>query len=110
MPFERKYRRTPTAEAATNKLFRSALFELPESGRWEFESAVEGERGQALVRFEAAWLKEEPRTRIWQRCEDGLRVRSRRSSEIIGDPWSGISQLSLRRARHCDERRRRRDD
>ncbi len=42
-----------TAEAATNKLFRSAVFELPESGWWDVEATVEGERGQARVRFEA---------------------------------------------------------
>ena len=46
-------RHAATAEAATNKLFRSALFELPESGWWEFEATVAGERGQAQVRFEA---------------------------------------------------------
>ena len=45
--------RPATTEAATNKLFRSALFELPEAGWWEFETTVTGERGQAQVRFEA---------------------------------------------------------
>ena len=34
--------RPATAEAATNKLFRSALFELPESGWWEIEATVDG--------------------------------------------------------------------
>ena len=46
-------RHPATTEAATNKLFRSALFELPESGWWEIEATVAGERGQARVRFEA---------------------------------------------------------
>ena len=45
--------RPATAEAATNKLFRSALFELPEAGWWEMEATVEGERGRERVRFEA---------------------------------------------------------
>jgi hypothetical protein len=41
-----------TSEAATNKLFRAAVFEMPEPGWWEVEVAVEGERGPARVRFE----------------------------------------------------------
>ena len=45
--------RAATAEAATNKLFRSALLELPESGWWDFEVAATGERGEARVRFAA---------------------------------------------------------
>ncbi len=49
---DRAVRQPATAEAATNKLFRSALFELPESGWWEIEAMVVGERGQARVRFE----------------------------------------------------------
>ena len=42
-----------TAAAATNKLFRSADFELPASGRWQFLVTLQGERGQGIVRFEA---------------------------------------------------------
>ena len=41
------------AEAATNKLFRSALLELPERGPWEFEATVDGGRGQRRVQFMA---------------------------------------------------------
>jgi hypothetical protein len=41
-----------TVEAATNKLFRAACFEVPEPGWCEIEVAVEGERGPALVSFE----------------------------------------------------------
>jgi hypothetical protein len=41
-----------TTELATNKLFQSAIFELPESGWWDIEATVEGERGSARVRFE----------------------------------------------------------
>jgi hypothetical protein len=41
-----------TREAATNKLFRAALFDLPESGWWEFEVAVEGDHGAAKVCFD----------------------------------------------------------
>jgi hypothetical protein len=42
-----------TSEAATNKLLRAALFELPEPGRWQIEVEVEGKGGLARVRFEA---------------------------------------------------------
>ena len=44
---------TATSEAATNKLFRAALFELPEPGWWAVEVAIDGPRGAAQVRFEA---------------------------------------------------------
>jgi hypothetical protein len=44
--------RSATSEAATNKLFRAAVFELPEPGWWEVEVAVESARGEARVRFE----------------------------------------------------------
>jgi hypothetical protein len=45
-------RQTATTEAATNKLFRAALFELPEPGWWELQVAVDGPRGAVEVRFE----------------------------------------------------------
>jgi hypothetical protein len=38
-----------TAEAATNKLFRAAQFELPEPGRWEMQVQVGGSHGQAVI-------------------------------------------------------------
>jgi hypothetical protein len=34
-----------TREAATNKLFRAAQFELPEPGRWDVQVQVEGSHG-----------------------------------------------------------------
>ena len=40
-----------TAEAATNKLFHAADFQLPEPGWWDVEVAVEGPQGPALLRF-----------------------------------------------------------
>jgi hypothetical protein len=40
-----------TAEAATNKLFHAAVFQLPEPGWWDVEVAVEGPLGPAVVRF-----------------------------------------------------------
>jgi hypothetical protein len=40
-----------TAEAATNKLCRAAMFELPGPGWWDFELEIEGDRGPARVRF-----------------------------------------------------------
>ena len=47
-----------TAEAATNKLFRAATFQLPEPGWWDVEVAVEGPYGPTLVSFD--FLAEEP--------------------------------------------------
>jgi hypothetical protein len=38
-----------TAEAAKNKLFQAAVFELPEPGSWDVEVAVEGPHGLAVV-------------------------------------------------------------
>src|SRR5260370_35678607 len=38
-----------TREAATNKLFHAAQFELPEPGRWQLEVQVEGVHGQAMI-------------------------------------------------------------
>ena len=40
-----------TTEAATNRLFHAAVFELPEPGWWDVEIAVEGPHGPALLRF-----------------------------------------------------------
>lgn len=42
-----------TAEAATNQLFRAAVFDLPEPGWWDVEVSVEGPKGPAVVRFAA---------------------------------------------------------
>lgn len=41
-----------TSAVATNKLFHSAQFDLPESGRWTLEVSVQGPRGPAMVRGE----------------------------------------------------------
>jgi hypothetical protein len=40
-----------TAETATNKLYRAAVFDLSEPGWWEMEVTVEGDRGPARVSF-----------------------------------------------------------
>jgi hypothetical protein len=40
-----------TTEAATNKLLYAAVFELPESGFWMVEVAIEGVNHDAKVRF-----------------------------------------------------------
>ena len=45
-------RRTATSDAATNKLLKAAVFELPEPGRWEVEVAIEGGQQVGRVRFE----------------------------------------------------------
>jgi hypothetical protein len=41
-----------TSDAATNKLLKAVVFELPKPGRWEVEVAIEGGQGAAQVRFE----------------------------------------------------------
>ena len=41
-----------TSHAATNKLLKAAVFELPKPGRWEVEVAVEQGQGTAQARFE----------------------------------------------------------
>jgi len=41
-----------TTQAATNRLFHAAVFELPGPGRWDVGIAVEGPHGPALLRFE----------------------------------------------------------
>lgn len=52
-----------TTAAATNKLYRAAVFELPEAGWWDLEVTVEGGRGSARARFavEAA----DPPPQLW---------------------------------------------
>ncbi len=55
-----------TAEAATNKLFRAAQFELPEPGRWDMQVQVEGSHGLAEIGGEVEAAKPLPRWReIW---------------------------------------------
>jgi hypothetical protein len=50
-----------TVEAATNKLFRAAVVDLPEPGWWEIEVVVEGTRGRAQARFEVEAAEAAPR-------------------------------------------------
>jgi hypothetical protein len=50
-----------TAEVATNKLMRAAVFELPNSGRWRVEIAVDGAHGPASVHFEMDAAEATPR-------------------------------------------------
>jgi hypothetical protein len=52
-----------TTEAATNKLFRAAQFELPEPGRWEMQVQVEGLHGLAMIGGEVEAAERLPR---WQ--------------------------------------------
>src|SRR5208337_4324032 len=53
-----------TAEAATNKLFRAAQFELPEPGRWDMQVRVEGSHGPAVIAGEVEAAKPLPRRRV----------------------------------------------
>jgi hypothetical protein len=55
-----------TMEAATNKLFRAATFELVEPGWWDVEVAVEGSSGLAQIHFELLAGTRAPRwLKIW---------------------------------------------
>jgi transposase len=55
-----------THDAATNKLFRAAQFELPASGRWELEVQVEGLHGMATIGGEVEAAAPLPRWReLW---------------------------------------------
>jgi hypothetical protein len=55
-----------TSAAATNKLFRSAQFELPEPGRWEMQVQVEGPSGLEVLAGVVEAAEPLPRWReIW---------------------------------------------
>jgi hypothetical protein len=41
-----------TTEAATNKLYYAAIFDLPEAGWYSVEVSIDGARGKALVHFD----------------------------------------------------------
>jgi hypothetical protein len=57
---------TATSEAATNKLFRAAVFDLPQPGVWQLEVRVEGPHGAASVRLEVEADEAPPRWRtLW---------------------------------------------
>ncbi|HEY7313150.1 MAG TPA: hypothetical protein VH643_27625 [Gemmataceae bacterium] len=51
-----------TSEAATNKLFRAAVFDLPEPGLWDMEIIIEESRGPVEIHFEMG--AEEPLPRL----------------------------------------------
>jgi hypothetical protein len=51
-----------TSEAATNKLFRAAAFELPEAGWWEIEIGIDGRFGPSDVRFDVEVAQAAP---VW---------------------------------------------
>jgi hypothetical protein len=55
-----------TPEAATNKLFRAAQFELPQPGRWDMQVQVEGLHGLAVIGGEVEAAEPLPRWReMW---------------------------------------------
>lgn len=55
-----------TTEAATNKLFHAAKFDLPEAGRWDLEVGIDGPVGRASVRCELEAAEPLPRWReVW---------------------------------------------
>jgi hypothetical protein len=43
---------TATDKAATNKLLKAAVFELPEAGFWQVKVCIDGGQGTAYVRFD----------------------------------------------------------
>jgi hypothetical protein len=53
--------RAATAEAATNKLFRAAVFDLLEPGWWDVEVLVEGNQKTVQVRFDLEAAPPSPR-------------------------------------------------
>ena len=86
-----------TNKAATNKLFRAAVFELPEPGWWEVDVTIEGTHGPARVRFEVEaaesppywlalwpWLSW-PALAIVLYCIHQLLVRGRRRVHVASD-------------------------
>ncbi len=55
-----------STQAATNKLFQAAQFELPEPGRWGMQVRVEGSHGRAEIAGEVEAASPLPRWReIW---------------------------------------------
>jgi hypothetical protein len=55
-----------TTEAATNKLFRAAQFELPGAGRWALQVRVDGRQGPAVIAGEVEAAEPLPRwPEIW---------------------------------------------
>jgi hypothetical protein len=55
-----------TREAATNKLFQAATFDLPVPGRWQLVAAVEGPRGEARCACEVEVEAPPPRwVELW---------------------------------------------
>jgi hypothetical protein len=57
---QRKVSAPATTEAATNKLFRAAQFELPEPGQWRVEVVVQGYDQPTAIDFEVAVAKAVP--------------------------------------------------
>ena len=51
-----------TTEAATNKLFKAAVFDLPEPGHWRVKVTVDGGQGTAQLHFD---LEAAQRTEQW---------------------------------------------
>lgn len=58
-PASRPMRQVATSDAATNKLLKAAIFELPTPGRWQVDVAVqeEGQGARARVGFESVAAK-----------------------------------------------------
>jgi hypothetical protein len=53
-----------TTEAATNKLYQSALFDLPDAGWWDVTIIVEGLRELVEVHFQME--ADQPLPRVWE--------------------------------------------
>jgi hypothetical protein len=58
--------RPATIEAATNKLFHAAIFELPEAGWWDLEASISGPLGETQAHFDVEAADRLPRYRaMW---------------------------------------------
>jgi hypothetical protein len=77
-----------TTEAATNKLFRAAQFELPEPGRWELQVQVEGLHGLAVIGGLVEAAEPEPR---WQEMWPWI------GWPMLAIALFGIHQVSVKR-------------
>jgi hypothetical protein len=50
-----------TFDAATNKLFRAATFDLPTAGRWRIDTTIDGPHGNAQTAFDVEVAERLPR-------------------------------------------------
>jgi hypothetical protein len=95
-----------TTDAATNKLFKAAVFQLPAAGQWDVEVVVDGPHGQTGVRFDVDAAEQLPRWFelwpwfTWPAIVVALfsihqALARRRAGELLWISELGISKLEL---------------